>query len=68
MPSATIVRCQDCGVPVPESAAGWLRCPDCDRAFCPDCPSAHRQITMIHGECDSTQACPFCGAICLVDY
>ncbi len=68
MTPATLVRCQDCGSPVPEVANSWLRCPDCDRAYCPTCPSNHRTIAMAHGECDSTQACVVCGAIFLIDY
>lgn len=68
MVSATIVHCADCGMAAPGKGAGWLRCPDCDRVFCPSCPVARRQAGMAHGECDSTAACPVCGATCLVDY
>lgn len=65
MTPTTIVRCEDCGSPAPAAAAGWLRCPACDTAYCPTCPPEHRNCD--HGECDSTQACTVCGSTCLVD-
>jgi hypothetical protein len=66
MTPATIVLCEDCGSAAPAAPGGWLRCPSCDAAYCPVCPSSHR-ITE-HGECDSTQVCTACGSTCLVDF
>lgn len=62
---ATIVRCVDCDAPATTGSTGWLRCPNCDAAYCPTCPAQHRVVD--HGECDSTKACTACGSTCLVE-
>ena len=66
MTPITIAQCRDCADPVPDAPTGWLRCPNCPAAFCPECAAAHRATTT--GECDSTTACTVCGATCLIDY
>ena len=60
-----VLTCADCEKAAPATPTGWLRCPDCERIYCPTCPGKHRMAA--YGECDSTQACGFCGATCLVD-
>ena len=56
--------CACCGKPMIESA-GWARCHDCDRVYCPTCPAEERAASMKFGECGSTTTCA-CGATSLV--
>ena len=65
MTPTTLVRCADCSTTAPEVPQGWLRCPNCDVAFCPTCARAHHETAT--GECDSTAACTACGYTCLVE-